>query len=420
MRPGNGPASCDAPGRRRSSRPRRTSCRRCPGRAEPAVADLAAERVDRPGRRSPSVTTSVWPSNISVGPGPPPPSTTATTLGRPGATSYDLRRPSPSARILAATSSAAGASLAAVAGSLTLGMRTSSWVKATTASSSTLRSTSDRVALVTIGPSRRGWRRPGRRRSRRPGPWPAWVRLRAAAACRGAGGSRRPRRWCPVSTIAPSCMTATRSQTCRTTDRSCETKTRVRPSSSTRSVIRLSTWARTDTSRALTGSSATRIAGAGRERAGDGDALALAAGELVRVAAGRLGRQADRLEQLGHPRPRGRACRCADQRFGDDVAHPHARVERAHRVLEDQLQPLAQEAAAVRSGQPGDVGAVDQRRSPLRWAGRGRRGSAAGWTCRSRTRRRCRTARRARRRSDTPRRAWTTGPGRRSEVRGRV
>ena len=34
---------------------------------------------------SPSVTTSVCPSNISVGPGRPP-STTAYTLGRPGAT----------------------------------------------------------------------------------------------------------------------------------------------------------------------------------------------------------------------------------------------------------------------------------------------------------------------------------------------
>src|SRR5690625_5313251 len=37
--------------------------------------------------RSPSVTTSVCPSNAKVGPGPPPPSTTATTLGRPGAAS---------------------------------------------------------------------------------------------------------------------------------------------------------------------------------------------------------------------------------------------------------------------------------------------------------------------------------------------
>ena len=47
-----------------------------------------------------------------------------------------------------------------------------------------------------------------------------------------------------------------------------------------------------------------------RERAGDADALALAARELVRVARGGVGRQADDLEQLAHlapssrPRPR--------------------------------------------------------------------------------------------------------------------
>ena len=54
-----------------------------------------------------------------------------------------------------------------------------------------------------------------------------------------------------------------RSQMWRTTDRSCETKTSVRPRSLTRSVMRLSTWARTDTSSALTGSSAIRIEGRG-------------------------------------------------------------------------------------------------------------------------------------------------------------
>ena len=37
----------------------------------------------------------------------------------------------------------------------------------------------------------------------------------------------------------------------------------------------------------------------GRERAGHADALALAAGQLARVALAHLGRQADQLEQLG-------------------------------------------------------------------------------------------------------------------------
>ena len=44
--------------------------------------------------------------------------------------------------------------------------------------------------------------------------------------------------------------------------------------------------------------------------------------------------------------------------FGDDVADSHARVERAHRVLEDELQVLAEEAEPA-FRQVGDVGAFD-------------------------------------------------------------
>ena len=46
--------------------------------------------------------------------------------------------------------------------------------------------------------------------------------------------------------------------------------------------------------------------GLDRERAGDADALALAAGEFVREAAHVVGLQADRLEQLARPAPRAR------------------------------------------------------------------------------------------------------------------
>ena len=53
-----------------------------------------------------------------------------------------------------------------------------------------------------------------------------------------------------------------------------------------------------DTSSADTGSSQTISFGLDRQRAGDADALALAAGELVRIAAHVVGLQADRLEQL--------------------------------------------------------------------------------------------------------------------------
>ena len=57
-----------------------------------------------------------------------------------------------------------------------------------------------------------------------------------------------------------------------------------------------------DTSSAETGSSATMSFGLQRQRAGDADALALAAGELVRIAVGVLGREPDELEQLLHAR----------------------------------------------------------------------------------------------------------------------
>ena len=81
--------------------------------------------------------------------------------------------------------------------------------------------------------------------------------------------------------------------------------------------------------------------GLGRERAGDADALALPAGELVRPAVHRVARQPHRVHQA--PRPvssrsaadRGEA-EIAD-RLGQDVAHAHARVEARERVLEHHL-----------------------------------------------------------------------------------
>ena len=98
-------------------------------------------------------------------------------------------------------------------------------------------------------------------------------------------------------------------------------------------------WDWIETSSAETGSSATMSFGFERERAGDGDALALAAGELVRVARrGGLG-QADEAKQLA-TRTRALGAR-ADavhvERLADDRADLVARVERAERVLEDDL-----------------------------------------------------------------------------------
>ena len=80
------------------------------------------------------------------------------------------------------------------------------------------------------------------------------------------------------------------------------------------------------------------------ERAGDHDALALAARQLVRVAAREVGgrSQAGRLERREHPPlPLGAtdAELVDDQRLGHEVADRLLRVERLVRVLEDELDP---------------------------------------------------------------------------------
>ena len=84
----------------------------------------------------------------------------------------------------------------------------------------------------------------------------------------------------------------------------------------------MTTWAWMETSSALTGSSQHDQRGLDRQGAGDADALALAAGELVRVAGGVIGREADEAQQFGDPRLPGRpvADRVDDQRLLQDVA----------------------------------------------------------------------------------------------------
>ena len=85
------------------------------------------------------------------------------------------------------------------------------------------------------------------------------------------------------------------------------------------------------------------------ERPGDADPLALAAGELVRVAARVLPAQADELERVLHARVAGDPVRQAlgEQALADDVGDRHPRVERSERVLEDDLHPATQRAHVV-------------------------------------------------------------------------
>src|SRR4051812_3017857 len=80
-----------------------------------------------------------------------------------------------------------------------------------------------------------------------------------------------------------------------------------------------------------------RVQGQG---AGDADALALPAGELVRVAIDEVGAEPDDVEQpLGGLAPRlPRPELVDDERLGDDVADGHPRIERGVRILEDDLE----------------------------------------------------------------------------------
>ena len=111
--------------------------------------------------------------------------------------------------------------------------------------------------------------------------------------------------------------------------------------------LRICDWI--ETSSALTGSSQTMKSGIERQRPGDADALALAAGEFVRVAARRsAGSRPTRCSRLATSSSFCRALGDAVDfdRLADDVADGHARVQAADRVLEDDLH-LPAEAAQL-------------------------------------------------------------------------
>ena len=98
----------------------------------------------------------------------------------------------------------------------------------------------------------------------------------------------------------------------------------------------------------LVGDDEARLDG---ERARDADALALAAGELVRIARRDLGAQADDVEQLARralSRRRGVAEAVDDERLVEDGADGHARIERRVGILKDHLRALAKRAQRAR------------------------------------------------------------------------
>ena len=193
--------------------------------------------------------------------------------------------------------------------------------------------------------ARRG--RPSRA-ARRRGSGPA--RPPSARACRDGAGAAKSASVGPISTMRPRYITATRSQMCRTTRRSCEMKSRSGRARCCRSSSRLRICACTETSSAETGSSATMQLGLERQRAGDADALALAAGELVRVAArgvAAAGRPVEQLAPRARRRSRRRRGRARASGSPSDVARRVMRgLSEPIRVLEDHLHAAAVAAAA--------------------------------------------------------------------------
>ena len=162
------------------------------------------------------------------------------------------------------------------------------------------------------------------------------------------------------------------------------------------------------TSSAVVGSSAIRMSGIVGERHGDHHALALAAGEFVRVGIDApLGiGNADQLQQFQHARAGLRLGVAAmiDQRLGDLAADPVERIERGHRLLEDHGDLLAAHLVELRFGQPDQFLVAVFGRSAWRgrWRQAGPSSPSSSGSCRNRTRRRSRSFRRGGRRDRRP------------------
>ena len=145
----------------------------------------------------------------------------------------------------------------------------------------------------------------------------------AAPRCTGGSGARRARRPAPISTMTPRYMTAIRSETWRTTPRSCAMKTYVRSNSSCRSSSRFTTCAWIETSSAETGSSATISCGLSASARATPMRWRWPPENSCGIAVDVVGRQADDLEQLAHaPADLARARRSRWMRNGSPTIWP--------------------------------------------------------------------------------------------------
>ncbi len=183
------------------------------------------------------------------------------------------------------------------------------------------------------------------------------IRRRAAPGC-GTGTAdssalrvgvlRAPRRSAACgasSTILPRYITATRWVMCSTMARSWLMNSSARPSSRCRSCSRLTICALTDTSSAETASSHTMRSGSAASARAMPMRWRWPPENSWGQRRGGVARQPDLVEQRVDPRRQvgGRPgeAEIAD-RLGEDVAHPHARIEARERVLEHHLHAPAQ------------------------------------------------------------------------------
>ena len=170
-------------------------------------------------------------------------------------------------------------------------------------------------------------------------------------------GARRPPAACPPARSGRWFMTTTRSATSNASSWSCVTKTLVTwiSSCSRRSHCR-SSW-RTLASSAPNGSSSSSTFGCGRQRAGQGDALPLPAGELRRAASAPglpAGPAAAARARARRPRRFGRLPHA--QAEGDVLEDGHVPEQRV--VLEDEAD------VALADGGVGDVLVAGRARVP--------------------------------------------------------
>ncbi len=177
----------------------------------------------------------------------------------------------------------------------------------------------------------------------------------SSACVYGCAGRLKTRSTSPISTILPRYMTATRSAMYRTTDRSCATNRYDRSNSSLEFLQEIDDAGpdrHVQRGDRLIQHQQLRLQ---RQRPGNADALALSAGEFLRIAAGMLRAQPDSPQQFGDtPGAFGGRHAVRLHRLGKDVGDRHPRVERSQRVLKHHAH-LPAHLEPFGRGHPGGV-----------------------------------------------------------------